>query len=116
MRVAIAAENGEVAAHFGRAPYYVFADIEEGRVVSTWKEENPGHAPGAIPRWLSDEGAQWVLARGMGRKACAVFEQLGIETFVGVGGTVEEAVEAAAAGRIVCGESSCSHGETGHEH
>ncbi|TYB30234.1 MAG: dinitrogenase iron-molybdenum cofactor, partial [Candidatus Mcinerneyibacterium aminivorans] len=41
-RIAIAANKGKVATHFGRCPEYIFVDIENNKIQNKKKVENPG--------------------------------------------------------------------------
>lgn len=114
MKIAIATQQGAVAAHFGRCPEYTVVTVEDGAVTDRTALSNPGHAPGAIPRFLRDNGVEAVIAGGMGRKAQALFDQLGIEHVVGVTGAVETVITGCLNGTLEGGESLCTHGESHH--
>jgi predicted Fe-Mo cluster-binding NifX family protein len=43
----------------------------------------PPHEPGVLPRWLADLGNTDVLAGGMGNRAIQLFNQHGVNVFVG---------------------------------
>lgn len=113
MRLAIATENGAVAAHFGRCPLYTLVDLEDGTEVSRTTIENPGHEPGRIPALLNDHDADIVVAGGMGRKAQQLFDSMGIAQIVGVQGPIDAVVSGCLDGTLEGGESLCSHGD-GH--
>lgn len=110
MRIAISTEGKYVAEHFGRCPTYTFVDIKDGQVVKLTEEANPGHAPGNIPRFLHERGAEVVISGGMGTRAQGFFNEFGIETLVGITGTVAETIEALKAGTLTGGESFCQPG------
>lgn len=112
MKIAIATENGTVAAHFGRCPEYTVAVIEDGTVTERDRLPNPGHAPGVIPRFLKDHGVDAIIAGGMGGRAQALFDEIGIEHVVGVVGSVESVLQGCLDGTLEGGESLCSHGES----
>ena len=121
MRIAIASENGSVAEHFGRCPSYTLVDIENEEVVRRETVDNPGHAPGRIPLFLREKGAEVIIAGGMGQKAQKIFSGMRIEQILGVTGPVDEVVESCRSGALQGGESFCSHGEghgdgSGHHH
>jgi len=111
MRLAIATENGAVAAHFGRCPLYTLVDIEDGHEVSRQTLENPGHEPGRIPAFLHEHGANVIVAGGMGRRAQELFDTMGIKQIVGTQGGVDTVVTGCIDGTLEGGESLCSHGD-----
>ena len=95
-RIAIAVEDdlgleGEVSMHFGRCPHYTFVEVEEGEISTSRVVKNPyyeAHVPGAVPKFIHEEGADVMIAGGMGPRAIGMFEELGIEVVTGgVGGT-----------------------------
>ena len=121
MKIAIATENGSVAQHFGRCPEYTIVDIEDGAVKNTTLEDNPGHAPGAIPAFLDSKGCHVIITGGMGQRAMGFFQQYNIECLVGVQGDVEKVIEDYINGSLESGESTCVRGEgkgdgTGRDH
>lgn len=122
MRLAIATENGAVAAHFGRCAQYTLVDLENGTEAGRTTIDNPGHEPGRIPSLLNDHDADVVVAGGMGRKAQSLFDSMGIQQIVGVQGTIDAVVSGCLDGTLEGGESLCSHGDGhgdgqgGHDH
>jgi predicted Fe-Mo cluster-binding NifX family protein len=113
MRIAVATENGKVAAHFGRCPAYTIVDLVEGELKDRHVVENPGHAPGVIPQFLHEMDVSVIIAGGMGQRAQALFEEMGIKPVIGATGTVEEILTSCVLGTLEGGESLCTHGE-GH--
>ena len=113
MRIALATDNGQVAAHFGRCPTYTLVDVIDGAVDNRTEIENPGHEPGRIPRLLKDHHVDVIIAGGMGQRAHMLFQQFDIQAVVGVTGSVDEVLNACLAGTLEGGESLCSHG-AGH--
>ena len=108
MKVAVAADQGSVSAHFGRCPEYVIAQLGDGQVVSTERMPNPGHdGPGQLPQLLNDLGIGCIVAGGMGARAKAIFDQMGIQCITGVSGSVEVALARLAAGELEPGEDTC---------
>jgi predicted Fe-Mo cluster-binding NifX family protein len=58
--------------------------------------QNPfggGHAPGEVPAFIKEQGAQVILSGGMGTRAVDFFENLGIQAATGAAGTVREGVK-----------------------
>lgn len=101
MRIAISVDHDQglesvVAHHFGRCPYYAFVDVEGDAVQDVQVLANPyyeNHRPGAVPDFIRQQGADVMLAGGMGRRAVMIFQQYGIDARTGASGTVRRAVE-----------------------
>lgn len=113
MRIAISTDNGMVAPHFGRCSQYTIVDIEDSEVKNKNIIDSPGHAPGAIPKFLQEMGCTLIIAGGMGQKAQGLFRQSGIDWIIGVRGEIEAVIKDYLNNTLVAGESSCEHGE-GH--
>lgn len=114
MKIAIATDNGMVAAHFGRCPEYTIVDIEGKKIIKSEVIPNPGHEPGFLPRYLAEREVDCIIAGGMGPRAQGLFAQNNIETIIGVTGKVDNVVSDFINGRLQKGESSCNHGIEGH--
>lgn len=83
----------EVSAHFGRAPTFTIVDTETGQVeVLINKSEHAGGI-GKPPEHLASVGVHVMLCSGLGHRAIRMFEEYGIEVYVGAKGTVKEAIE-----------------------
>jgi len=115
MRVAMPMEDGYVSEHFGRARYFVIADIENGEVKSKEIVENPvygAHRPGAVPSFLLKKGVQCIVCGGMGPSAEQIFRRNGIEVRMGISGKIDEVLEKLAKGELEGGENLrnvCEH-------
>jgi len=101
MRLAIPSDDdrgleGFVSEHFGRAKYFVFVDVEDGEVKGVEVVAVPfeEHGPGDLPRFVKEHGGDVVLAYGMGQKAIAFFNQLGITVVTGAYGRIRDVVDA----------------------
>ncbi len=101
MRIAIPAEDNRglessVSGHFGRAKYFVFVDVEGNGIKGAEVVEVPfdEHNPGDLPNFIREHGGEVVLAYGMGRRAMAFFNELGIEVVTGAHGRIKDVVEA----------------------
>ena len=108
MRIAIPCEDARgldsyVSMHFGRARYFVIADVVNGRVVDIKVVELPfaEHVPGQIPRFLHSLGVDTVLAYGVGMRARMFFDQLGIRVITGAYGRVRDVLEDFLRGTLV---------------
>jgi predicted Fe-Mo cluster-binding NifX family protein len=114
MRIAISADDSRgldsvVSPHFGRCAYYVVVDLEGREVQKVGAVENPyyvHHQPGQVPGFIERQGADVMLAGGMGRRAIALFQQCGIEAVTGASGTVRHALEQYLGGELV-GAAPC---------
>jgi predicted Fe-Mo cluster-binding NifX family protein len=122
MKIAIATESGNVAQHFGRCMEYTIVDVIDKKITNQMTLPNPGHEPGAIPKFLNSKGCNLIIAGGMGRRAQAFFEEFNIEWIIGATGKVNNVIEEYINDTLVAGESSCTHGEghgdgtNGYEH
>jgi predicted Fe-Mo cluster-binding NifX family protein len=107
MKIVISTDNNFVSAHFGRCPLFTIVDIDEGKVLNKAVIENPGHQPGFLPQFFADKGIECIIAGGIGVRAQSLFVQYGIETVVGVTGSVEDAINRILDGTLEGGESLC---------
>ena len=108
-KVAISTDGDSVAAHFGRCQAYTIVEIADGAIQNRELIPNPGHEPGFLPGYLAQRGVTCIVAGGMGPRAQMLFDRHGIETIVGVSGTIEETVQTFLRGELKGGESLCEH-------
>ena len=89
-----------VSEHFGRAPTFTIVDLEtnEVKVIPNTSQHMGGE--GYPPEIMARQGVEVMLCSGLGPRAIALFEQLGIEVYVGAYGTVRETIQAWQAGRL----------------
>ena len=112
MKIAIPLADGRLAMHFGHCREFALVDVDEasGAHRSTTVLEAPPHEPGLLPRWLHEQGADVILAGGMGQRAQQLFAEKGIRVIFGVpSDTPESIVKAFLDGAIVAGENLCDH-------
>ena len=110
MRAAISTEGEFVSAHFGRCPSFTLVDIEDGNITNRVEAANPGHEPGAIPKFLHEKGVNCIIAGGMGARAELFFQEYGIKTIVGISGKIEDVLEQLKKDSLRGGESLCRPG------
>ncbi len=110
MKVAIAKEGDYVSEHFGHCTEYALFLVENGAVTKREILMSPGHEPGKLPPFLAGHDVTHVLAGGMGPRAVELFCQNDIEVYLGVRGSIEDAIQDFISGKIEQGESSCTHG------
>jgi len=118
MRVVVSSESDDcldskVSAHFGRCLYYTLVDVEDGEVKNAAAITNPyytQHVPGAVPQFIRQQGADVMIAGGMGARAADMFAWLGIEVVTGAVGTVGQALQGYLGGAL-SGYTACTeHG------
>jgi predicted Fe-Mo cluster-binding NifX family protein len=110
VRVAISTDGKLVSGHFGRCPSFTIVDIDDGRVKSTKVLKNPGHRPGAIPKFLCDKGVDCIVAGGIGTRAKDFFDEAGIRAILGITGRIDDVIRALVSGALKGGESLCKPG------
>ncbi len=76
-------EAGVLDAHFGHCKYFALLDEEDGKIVKEEKVVPPPHEPGVLPKFLSDLGVTDIIAGGMGQQAIKLFNDNGVNAFVG---------------------------------
>ena len=120
MKIAIPLSAGRLAEHFGHCEQFALldADTTSKQVLKQTRVVPPPHEPGVLPRWLHEQGAQVIIAGGMGRRALDLFAQNGITVHAGVAGrTPEETVQAFLDGALGNTAPTCGHGRgEGHHH
>lgn len=81
-----------VGEHFGRVPTYTIVDLEtnEVKVVPNTSEHMGGM--GYPPEIMVREGVRILVCRGLGRRAISMFDESGIEVYIGASGTVRDAI------------------------
>lgn len=115
MTIGVPLANGRLCSHFGHCQEFALVGVAGGKITGVTKKTPPPHEPGVIPAWLAGEGADTVLAGGMGERAQAIFREKGIKVVCGApAGTPEEIVEAYIKGTLTTGANPCSHDEDGH--
>ena len=121
-RIVVSADDSNgldsvVSPHFGRCPYYILVDLDGQEVKQVSAVANPNygrHAPGTVPTFIQSQGADVMLAGGMGRRAIALFQQYGIQPATGAAGSVRHALEQYLGGELQ-GAEPCST-SLGHGH
>jgi predicted Fe-Mo cluster-binding NifX family protein len=115
-RIAVPCEDDRICEHFGYASAFAFFDVDRasGSIADPEMRTAPARSPGALPRWLAEQGATTVLAGGIGVRAQQLCAQLGIDVLVGAGsGDPREAVAAYLSGTLPAGGNACDDGR-GH--
>lgn len=110
--------DGTVGEHFGRVPTYTIVDSETDQVDVIPNESSHMGGSGLPADLLAREGVDVMVCSGLGRKAIRLFEDHGIEVFIGAGGTVEEALEEWCENQLQSASASdaCERHEFGGNH
>lgn len=125
MKIVIPSADGRLCGHFGHCENFTFVDVNlETKEIINIETKVPEEGVSCQSSyWISEQGANVVLAGGMGGRPLAVLEQNGIEVLTGCPELpIEEIVKAYIENVLETGENSCGgghhcggHGE-GHEH
>ena len=110
MRIAISTDADYVSAHFGRCPSFTIVDIEDSKLIKKEVIDNPGHHPGFLPQFLHQRGVSAIIAGGMGGRASGLFAQQGIQTILGISGSIDEVIDKIIKETLEGGESLCKPG------
>ena len=112
MKIAIPTANGKLCMHFGHCETFALLEVDEAaKTIKTSTElDPPPHEPGVLPHWLAGQGADLVIAGGMGQRAQALFEEQNIKVVVGAPPEAPETLAAAwLAGTLQAGDNVCDH-------
>ena len=112
MRYALPISNGKVSPHFGHCEHFALIDVDEAarKIVNKELVTPPDHQPGVFPAWLAEEGANIIIAGGMGIRAQNLFSENRIEVIIGaVGDDPEKLVLSHMDGTLATGDNVCDH-------
>ena len=117
MKIAIPVEDGRLGNHFGHCRNFEILETSSNgkEVVRRSTHEAPPHEPGVLPAWLAQQGADVIIAGGMGQGAQGHFARYGITVVLGApSDTPEQLASAYLNGTLQTGGNACDHG-TCHE-
>lgn len=112
MRIAIPIVQEKLSPHFGHCEAFALfdADPDTGSILDHRTVPAPDHQPGLLPRWLAEQGAEMIIAGGMGGRAQDLFSQQGIRVVVGAPREDPALiVERYLAGTLETGGNICDH-------
>ena len=111
MKIAIPLADGRLSMHFGHCEQFALVETDEqNNIVNTALLSPPGHEPGVLPAWLHEQGANVIIAGGMGMRAQQLFAQNDIRVVVGAPGEEpEQLVSAYLSGTLETGDNICDH-------
>ena len=90
----------DVGEHFGRASTFTIVNLStnEVKIIPNTSEHMGG--TGKPPEIMAKAGVDVMLCSGLGPRAIQMFEEQGVEVFVGASGTVTNAIKAWKAGKL----------------
>jgi len=110
LKIAIPVAGGKLTAHFGHSDQFALVRVEGDQIKETTLATPPPHEPGALPKWLHEQGAGVIIAGGMGRRAQGHFESQGIKVVIGAPSlSPEELARQYLDGSLETGENICDH-------
>lgn len=117
MKIALPVVGGELSPHFGHCEKFAFFDVDaDKKITGRTDKPSPEHQPGLLPRWVAQEGANVIIAGGMGPMAVQIFEQNGVSVVLGATETnPEKAVLSYLGGSLETTDNACDHGDGHHE-
>ena len=111
MKIAIPLADGRLCMHFGHCEQFALVETDEqDNIVDTALLTPPLHEPGVLPAWLGEQGADVIIAGGMGQRAQQLFMQNGITVVTGApADEPEQLVLAYLGGTLATGDNICDH-------
>jgi ATP-binding protein involved in chromosome partitioning len=110
MKFAIPVADGRLAAHFGHCEQFALIETENGEIKNSSMQTPPPHEPGVLPQWLREQGANVIIAGGMGSRAQQLFGQNDIKVVVGAPTDSPEAlVKQYLSDSLLTGPNVCDH-------
>jgi len=83
-----------VGEHFGRVPTYTIVDLDTNEIKVVPNTSHHMGGQGNPPEIMAREGVNVMVCRGLGRRAISLFEEMGIDVYIGATGTVKDAIDA----------------------
>jgi len=111
MKIAIPLVNGRLCMHFGHCEQFALVETnEQNSIVDKTLLTPPPHEPGVLPAWLHEQGADVIIAGGMGMRARQLFESNDITVVVGAPAEEpEQLVAKYLSETLETGENVCDH-------
>lgn len=121
MKIVVPSAEGKLCGHFGHCESFTFVDVDiEKKEILSIEERVPEEGISCqSASWIAAQGANVVLAGGMGGRPANIFSQNGVLVVAGCPELeIKEVVNAFLAGTLITGENSCGgehHHCAGHE-
>jgi predicted Fe-Mo cluster-binding NifX family protein len=110
-----------IGEHFGRVQTYTIVDLETSEVKVVPNTSHHMGGQGYPPELMKKEGVNILVCRGLGRRAIDMFEEFGIDVYVGATGKVKDAIDAFKQGNLqkagmddACGKHAFRDQHHGH--
>ncbi|MGN0018880.1 MAG: NifB/NifX family molybdenum-iron cluster-binding protein [Candidatus Gastranaerophilaceae bacterium] len=125
MKLAIPTMDGKLCSHFGHCESFTFAEInpQTNEILNIESKVPEEGISCQSASWISEQGANKVLAGGMGMRPLAIFQQNGVDVVVGCPELpIKELIENYMANSLETGENACGgehhhcHGHGEHHH
>jgi len=108
--IVIPVSEGKLSLHFGHCDQFAFIETEKGEIKAQEMKTPPAHEPGVLPRWLYEQGADVVIASGMGDQAQQLLKKNGIDVIIGAPMDSPEAIaHQYLSDTLVTGNNVCDH-------
>lgn len=116
MKIVIPDANGQVNQHFGKSAAFTFVTVEDNKIVDINTVSTAGmqHQHGQIANYIVNEGADTVIAGGMGKGMVDALQAVNLNVITGASGEIKEVVETFIKGELKSKPVTCSHGCGGH--
>lgn len=117
MKIVIPSSEGKLCGHFGHCDYFSFVEIDTDKnEILSIEEKIPEEGISCqSASWISAQGANIVLAGGMGGRPMQIFAQNGVEVIYGCPELpIKDLVESYIKNTLETGENAC--GGEGHDH
>ncbi|HIW37064.1 MAG TPA: NifB/NifX family molybdenum-iron cluster-binding protein [Candidatus Treponema faecavium] len=92
MKIAVAYDNGEIFAHFGKCPSFLIADTDGKSVLSKEIVSTNGSGHSALFGFLAERGVSVVICGGIGQGAREALAGGNIAVIAGQSGSAEAAL------------------------
>lgn len=112
IKIAVPMVDGKLCMHFGHCETFALIDVDlaQRKIVKREDLTPPPHEPGVLPQWLAEQGAEMILAGGMGQRAQGLFAAQNIQVTVGLTPEAPETLIAHyLAGTLQAGANACDH-------
>ena len=111
MKIAVPLVNGNLSMHFGHCDSFAVMSVGADGLVTLREDLTPPpHEPGLLPRWLHEQGAEIIIAGGMGQRAQQLFSQQNIVVVTGAPSDApDKVVQSYLSGTLRTGANLCDH-------
>ena len=119
MKLCIPTSEGKLCGHFGHCDSFTFAEVNlETKEILKIEEKVPEEGISCqSASWISQYGANKVLAGGMGMRPLMIFAENGVEVVAGCPELpINEILEKYMSNTLETGENACGGEEHNHQH